>query len=229
VTVRPSPCADDSRHSGCTGQTECMTNGHGDASNRLIEQRVRNRIIEYPELAASFEDQRRYERDAPIAHVPYEVINQWDDQVWTPPSENPYNLDIYDAAEVEALCRYREVLEAVSRAVPDDSGRLRGRHWHAIPLRLPRMPSLEASDSPRCCEEVLARWLNLRGRSSHFASVLAGSRADSLFPLVGRSAHRQRQLRTVRARLLGAPAGVSRSHRPGRGSSRRRRAVLMES
>lgn len=97
-----------------------MTIGHGDASDRLIEQRIRNRIIEYLELASSFEDQRRYEHDAPVAHVPYEVINQWGDQVWKHPSENPYRLDIYDAAEVEALVLYQEVLEAVARAVPDD-------------------------------------------------------------------------------------------------------------
>lgn len=97
-----------------------MTGGHGDASDRLIEQRVRNRIIEYLELAASFEAQRRYERDASIAHVPYEVINQWGDQVWTRPGENPYNIDIYDAAEVETLNQYQEVLEAVTATVPDD-------------------------------------------------------------------------------------------------------------
>ena len=102
-----------------------MTTGHGDASERLIEQRVRNRIIEYLELASSFEDQRRYEHDVPIAHVPYEVINQWGDQVWKHPSRNPHNLDIYDAAEVEALVRYQEVLEAVTRAVPDDYPPLR--------------------------------------------------------------------------------------------------------
>lgn len=97
-----------------------MTSGHGNASERLIEQRVRNRIIEYLELAASFEDQQQYEREVPIAYVPYEVINQWGDQVWKHPRENPHNGDIYDEAEVEALCRYQEVLEATSRAVPDD-------------------------------------------------------------------------------------------------------------
>lgn len=74
-----------------------MTAGHGEASDRLIEQRVRNRIAEYLELAASFEDQRRDEQDVPIAYVPYEVINQWGDQVWKHPSENPHNGDIYDA------------------------------------------------------------------------------------------------------------------------------------
>lgn len=49
-------------------------------SRRVIEQRVRNRIIEYVELASSFEAQQEYERDVPIAHIPYEVINQWEDE-----------------------------------------------------------------------------------------------------------------------------------------------------
>lgn len=106
--------------SGRLGSDWCMTIGHGDASDRLTEQRVRNRIIEYLELAASFENQRRYEQDVPIAHVPYEVINQWDDHVWIDPIENPHNRDVYDRAEVEALSRFQGVLEAVTAAVPDD-------------------------------------------------------------------------------------------------------------
>ena len=89
-------------------------------SERLVEQRVRNRIIEYLELAASFEEQREYERNVPIAHVPCEVIHQWGDQVWIGPRQNPYNLDVYDRAEVEALARYQAVLETVTAAVPDN-------------------------------------------------------------------------------------------------------------
>lgn len=36
-------------------------------SDRVIEQRVRNRLIEYFELASSVAGQQEYERDAPIA------------------------------------------------------------------------------------------------------------------------------------------------------------------
>jgi hypothetical protein len=50
-------------------------------SRRVVEQRVRNRIIAYLEVASSLEAQQEYERDVPMAHVPYEVINQWDDRV----------------------------------------------------------------------------------------------------------------------------------------------------
>jgi hypothetical protein len=62
-----------------------MTIGQDDASDRLFEQRIRNRIIEYLELAASFEAQREYEQGVPIAHIPYEVISQWEDLVQTHP------------------------------------------------------------------------------------------------------------------------------------------------
>ncbi len=50
-------------------------------STRLVDQRVRNRIMEYLEFASSFRDQRRYQRRVRIAHVAHEVINQWEDQV----------------------------------------------------------------------------------------------------------------------------------------------------
>ena len=48
-------------------------------SLRVVEQRVGNRVIEYLELASSFAVQQEYERHVPLAHVPYEVINQWED------------------------------------------------------------------------------------------------------------------------------------------------------
>jgi hypothetical protein len=52
----------------------------GGPGERVAEQRVRNRIIEYLELAASLAAQADYDSAVPIAHVPYEVINQWEDQ-----------------------------------------------------------------------------------------------------------------------------------------------------
>jgi len=88
-------------------------------SDRVIEQRVRNRLIEYFELASSFAAQQEYERDAPIAHVPYEVIEQRAD--WLP------HLDLYladsgayTAAEVEAIRQFQVVWEATTNAISDD-------------------------------------------------------------------------------------------------------------
>ena len=74
-------------------------------SRRVVDQRVRSRIIDYLELARSFEAQQEYERDVPIAHIPYEVINQWEDWVHKDPREDRDLSDVYDEAEVEAMCQ----------------------------------------------------------------------------------------------------------------------------
>lgn len=91
----------------------------------MIEQRVRNRIIEYFELASSFAAQREYELAAPIAHVPYEVINQWEDWVPHDPRTVREFSDVYTAEEVEALKRFHVVWEETTKAVPDDYPSLR--------------------------------------------------------------------------------------------------------
>jgi hypothetical protein len=88
-------------------------------SRRVVEQRVRNRIIEYLELASSFEAQLQYERDVPIAHIPYEVINQWEDWVHKDPREDRDLSDVYDGAEVEAMCLFHAAWEAAASAVPN--------------------------------------------------------------------------------------------------------------
>ena len=98
-----------------------VTDKHGDdPSERVIEQRVRDRNIEYFERAASFEAQRDYERAAPIAHVPYEVSNQWEDQLPQGPSSVDDSLDFDTADELEALKKFHVVWHETTRAVPDD-------------------------------------------------------------------------------------------------------------
>lgn len=96
--------------------SDSVADGYGGTSRRVVEQRIRNRIIEYLELAGSFEAQREYDRAAPI-HVPYEVINQWQD--WIP--SLPWDLsDVYSAAEIEALENVQRVWADAADAVPDD-------------------------------------------------------------------------------------------------------------
>jgi hypothetical protein len=92
----------------------------GKPSRRVVEQRVRNRVIEYLELAASFEEQREYERNVPIAYVPYEVINQWEDWVYKDPRDDTNVLDVYDKAEVEAMGHFHAVWDDVASAVPNN-------------------------------------------------------------------------------------------------------------
>ena len=89
-------------------------------SGRVVEQRIRNRVREYFEVASSYEAQRQYERDAPIAHVPYEVINQWDDWVKHDPREDSHQLEVYSPDEVEALCDYQAALDVACHAVSDN-------------------------------------------------------------------------------------------------------------
>jgi hypothetical protein len=55
-------------------------------SRRVVDQRVRDQIIEYLELASSFDAQLEYERSAPdFVDVLAEIINPWQDWVPTDP------------------------------------------------------------------------------------------------------------------------------------------------
>jgi hypothetical protein len=85
-----------------------------------MEQRVRNRVIEYLELASSFEEQQEHERAFPIAHIPYEVINQWEDWVHMDPREDLNRSDVYDSAEVQAMGQFHATWDDVASAIPDD-------------------------------------------------------------------------------------------------------------
>jgi hypothetical protein len=84
----------------------------------MVEQRVRNRLIEYFEWASSFDEQRGYQAVAPVA-VAGEVFNQWDD--WTGPE--PVAADsfgpVYSCDEVEAMLSYDSVLTRAIDETPD--------------------------------------------------------------------------------------------------------------
>jgi hypothetical protein len=89
-------------------------------SRRVVDQRVRNRVIEYFELAASFERQDECEKDVPIAHVPQEVINQWEDNF---PGDLRTTRDlppVYSPDEAEAILSFHGVWDSVAQALPDD-------------------------------------------------------------------------------------------------------------
>lgn len=122
-----------------------------DPSERIVQQRIRNRVIEYLELASSYEDQQRYEREVPIAHVPYEVINQWGDNFPQGPDAEFRRSDVFSRDEITAITRFHEVLEAVTSAVPDD------------------FPTLEAV-------QAMPAWDRLRGAAAatHFVLMRRG-------------------------------------------------------
>jgi hypothetical protein len=88
-------------------------------SRRLIDQRVRNRIIEYLKLASSFEDQLTYQRNVARIGVDVvsETINQWED--WVPADPRTHELsDVYTADEVRAVRDYHVVWDDVADRTP---------------------------------------------------------------------------------------------------------------
>jgi hypothetical protein len=92
------------------------TSARSEVSRQLALQRVRNRIIEYLELASSLAAQRRYQATAPVS-VPNEVVNQWEDWVldpafgWEPP--------VFSREEGAAIATFHQVWDEVARATPN--------------------------------------------------------------------------------------------------------------
>ena len=86
-------------------------------SSTVIAQRIRNRIIEYLEMASSYEEQREYERNVPIAHVPSEIICQWEDWVrggrldW-------FREPVFSAAEQTAIREFHLIWRSVADDTP---------------------------------------------------------------------------------------------------------------
>ncbi|MBL8678639.1 MAG: hypothetical protein JNK05_05715 [Myxococcales bacterium] len=85
--------------------------------DRLLMQRIRNRIIEYLSLAASFEAQRRYQELAPVC-VPNEVINRWEDYTRDPTRET-FEPSVFTPDEADALVEYHRVWHVAADALDD--------------------------------------------------------------------------------------------------------------
>ncbi len=86
-------------------------------ARRIVDQRIRNRIIEYLELASSFDAQRAYQARAPVS-VPSELINQWEDWV-SDPNSPVFARPPFSAAEREAILSFHCVWDSVASATPD--------------------------------------------------------------------------------------------------------------
>lgn len=93
--------------------------GSGEISARVIEQRVRNRIIEYLTLASSFEHQRKYQADVSAISVPNEVINQWQD--WVPEQGlRTFGPPVFTFDELAALIAFSRTWEQVAHNTPNE-------------------------------------------------------------------------------------------------------------
>jgi len=86
--------------------------------DKVLKLRVRNNIMDYLELACSASAQRDYERRVPIAHVPNEMIAQWEDCVPDQDFEW-YSEPEFSADEQAAIERFTQVWESVADETPD--------------------------------------------------------------------------------------------------------------
>lgn len=89
-------------------------------SARIVEQRIRNHVIDYLRLAGSFELQEEYARAVPIAYFPYEMINQWEDSVHVDPGADPHLSAVYSPQEAAAMKSFHRVWDRTADALPDD-------------------------------------------------------------------------------------------------------------
>ena len=95
-------------------------------SRHVVHQRIRNRYIEYFELASSEAELLDYQAKAPV-NIFAELINQWED--WSPcPGQTPmrtwYPLAVYSEEEVVEILRFHSVWDAVSRSTPQEIDRI---------------------------------------------------------------------------------------------------------
>jgi hypothetical protein len=134
-------------------------------SPRLVDQRVRNRIIEYLELASSFEVQLEYQAVAPVS-VSNEVINQWEDWVRADPAMIEWS-DVYVADEVAALAAFHEVWNAVADVTPNPLGPIADVQtdpaWHR--LRQAALTALAVFERRGSLSEEVGRGDRRRRRS----------------------------------------------------------------
>jgi hypothetical protein len=93
-----------------------MTPPEEKPTDRIIDQRIRNRIIETLELAASFDDQFEYQAHQ-VCHVPDQVILWWYDWVGDPIRPD-FDPPVFSPAELEAILRYHAVMESICDQIP---------------------------------------------------------------------------------------------------------------
>jgi hypothetical protein len=90
----------------------------GKPSRRVVEQRIRNRVIEYLEFASSFEDQQAVDGTVPSLNTAYEVIHVWEDYVDADPRHDQGVSVVYDSAEVEAIGQVHAAWEQAAAVLP---------------------------------------------------------------------------------------------------------------
>ncbi|MES2072133.1 MAG: hypothetical protein V4488_17390 [Pseudomonadota bacterium] len=87
------------------------------AIDAAILLRVRAHIIEYLELAASFDQQRAYQRTAPELNVPNEILHQWGDWVAEDWAQR-YTAPVFSEHERVAMADYQRMLDSLIEKAP---------------------------------------------------------------------------------------------------------------
>ena len=83
--------------------------------SEVISRRIRNRIIEYLELAASSESQRKYQTSVPHVNVVNELINQWQDWVPYDDPSGHFCEPVFTLSEQEAVLRFHTIWDSVAK------------------------------------------------------------------------------------------------------------------
>lgn len=104
-------------------------------SRQVLLQRVRNRIIEYLEVASSFEEQKKYQDAAPQINVPNEVINQWEDWVsetWEAELVEPVFSSEERNAVKEIYAIWKDVVQLTPNPLPTLDTLFQLPAWQAL-------------------------------------------------------------------------------------------------
>lgn len=94
-----------------------MSNSESNPTQRVIDQRVRNRVIEYLEWASSEQHQREYQAAAPI-NVANEIFNQWEDWVRDETIDR-FASPVFSISELAAIRRFHLAWNLSADETPD--------------------------------------------------------------------------------------------------------------
>ena len=89
-------------------------------SERVVLQRIRNRILEYLETLASLDTQRVYAAQLPSVYLPYELINSWEDWVGAPRPRH-FTSPVFSELERNAVESFYLEWDAAASALPEGS------------------------------------------------------------------------------------------------------------
>ena len=77
-------------------------------SERVLLQRVRNHLIDYLEIAASFQAQQEFQAQSPQLHVATEVLEQWAD--WVSPNwQQELKAPTFSESERDAITQFQAI------------------------------------------------------------------------------------------------------------------------